>query len=118
MPKIAKLIAVATALVSLLAASAGAVDLRSPDAVDASVQAQQSQSKDLRSPDAVDSATSVGQGPTYATTQVPPSSSDDDFEWGFVGLGIVAVLSIGGLIVTVRQRHRRRSAGQLIGARS
>lgn len=117
MPKIAKLIAVTTALVSLLAVPAGAVDLRSPDAVDAAVQAQQSQSTDLRSPDAVDSATSVGQGPTYATTQAPPPSSDD-FEWGFVGLGIVAVLCAGGLIVTVRQRHRRRSAGQLIGARS
>ena len=39
MPKIANLFAVTAALFSLLAAQAGAVDLRSPDAVDAAMQA-------------------------------------------------------------------------------
>ena len=121
MPKIAKLIAVTAALFSLLAAQAGAMDLRSPDAVDAALQAQQPQSQDLRSPDATDSANAVEQGqslPTYTTTQGQPPSSDDDFEWGFVGLGIVAALCIGGTVLAVRQRRRRRSPGQLVGARS
>ena len=119
MPKIAKLIAVTTALCSLVAAPAGAVDLRSPDAVDAANQAQQTQSQDLRSPDAVDSANTVQSGEsvqTYEATQTSPSS-DDDFEWGFVGAGIALALCVGGTIVMVRRHRRRRSPGQLVGVR-
>lgn len=118
MQKIAKLIAITTALCSLLAAPAGAIDLRSPDAVDAARQAQQTQYQDLRSPDAVDSANSVQRGEsvqTYQATQSSPSS-DDGFEWGFVGGGIALALCVGGTVVIVR-RHRRRSPGPLVGVR-
>jgi hypothetical protein len=117
MPKIAKLISLTAAVCALIAAPAGAVDLRSPDAVDA---AQQAQNQDLRSPDAVDSSNSVQRGLSVATYEATasPSSSGDDFEWGFVGAGIALALCIGGTIVMVRRHRRRRSPGQLVGVGS
>jgi hypothetical protein len=77
-------------------------DLRSPDARDAALAAEQAQSKDLRSPDARDAARGVHPTPP------PTPDSSGGLDWGYlaVGGGLVLVAVAGGTATVMRRRRR------------
>jgi hypothetical protein len=95
--------------------AASSIDLRSPDAQDAT----HGPSIDLRSPDATDAssgpvrATSSLAGTTSASPRVAaavqPAKADDDIDWSSVAIGAGAILGVmlvgvGGVAMTHRTR--------------
>jgi hypothetical protein len=99
-------------------AASGSLDLRSPDAVDASRDQapEPSAPTDLRSPDAADagSVTSSLAGTTSASPEViaaDTTATDDGLDWGSIAIGAGAILAVsliglGGVAMTHRGRVR------------
>jgi hypothetical protein len=124
-------IAIAASSLGVTSAAAGAVDLRSPDAVDAAAAAAAAPSGiDLRSPDAQDLGRGVpssapalidarspdsidraagGVRPT-AAVEIVPAGPSSGFDWGDAGIGAGSVaalvlLALGGGLMVMHRRH-------------
>jgi hypothetical protein len=92
-------------------------DLRSADAIDSAIRAEQQGTQDLRSPDTVDAA--AGRGTFSAPDVVVVKVKDpqalpvaDGLDWGDAGIGAgviagLALLTLGGTLVAAQRRQTR-----------
>ena len=94
------------------AASQSAVDLRSPDSRDVSRSAGTTGQVDLRSPDARD----AGQPSSPTSHSAPATGVADDFEWGYLAIGL-AILAVTIAVLTTTRRRGRRPQRHLVGSR-
>ena len=100
-------------------AAAERQDLRSADAMDSAIRAEQRppQGQDLRSPDTVDAAAGRGtfSAPDVVVVKVKdpqPVAASDGLDWGDAGIGAgalfgLALVALGGTLVAVQRRHSR-----------
>jgi len=102
-------------------AAAEGQDLRSADARDAALRAEQGNTQDLRSPDTVDAAAGRGtfSAPDVVVVKVKdpqPQPVADGLDWGDAGIGAgviagLGLLALGGSLVAMQRRHTRVAVG-------
>ena len=98
-------------------AAAEQQDLRSADALDAAVRAEQTGTQDLRSPDTVDAAAGRGtfSAPDVVVVKVKDPQAQpvsDGLDWTDAGIGAgviagLALLALGSALVVGQRRHAR-----------
>jgi hypothetical protein len=129
--RVTKSKAIATLATAVMAfpsvAAAQGQDLRSADALDASIRAQSRQvsdatspdPRDLRSPDARDAAAGRGtfSAPDVTVVRVaePTPSSSGGLDWGDAGIGAASLLGLilvglGGTLFVLHRRHADQPA--------
>ena len=106
MSRIARLAALAAMFTLAFAGQAlASQDLRSPDARDAALQAEQfspaTTYQDLRSPDARDAGRVASPAPEAVS-----SPSSDGFNWGYLAIGAGALLLLAGVGMWTRHSLR------------